>query len=541
MSDIELNRELMLSDFKSAEIKNRRDFQRGKDNATSEYIYENQKIDASNIVDIFYTNRECRAISVQKKTKIGADGLMLQIAKLMTTHSDDNFAIDPENIRIITGMSNKKWESDMIDKAPNCLKDKIFHHGQLKNSNLKKIKNALIIVDEIDSGDGEGQVLHNILKKYKLLNAKRWVKRNVRFIFISATMIRELYDTYQWGKLHEMYTMTIPDSYIGHSEFLSLGIVKEFYSLLDEEGINKWIDEDIISYYGNDYRVHFVRVDPKKKNITKIEKVCREKGISFRKHISESPLTKEEEDEFFNEEIQNHIVVAIKGYYRRASLIPNKWKLHIGATHELYTKKVDFSVQIQGLMGRLTGYWKDDIINGHKTGPHRTSIEAIEQYEKVYNDPFGKGVYNTRGFSKEITDTMSKISMDDTMLSHKNIKHIVPVELPVVVSNTFERGYSVFRTQDENEAFAKTVGAKRKTSYKLDKDGFMICSTSTRGVHSLQEVLDIATNANIGSNMDKKLEQLSVGEYCHRRYACYETPGDLSSKRFVTIWVRRIQ
>ena len=39
---------------------------------------------------------------------------------------------------------------------------------------------------------------------------------NNRFVFISATIIKELYDLYSWGTLHESYNMTIPKSYIGH-------------------------------------------------------------------------------------------------------------------------------------------------------------------------------------------------------------------------------------------------------------------------------------------------------------------------------------
>jgi len=73
-------------------------------------------------------------------------------------------------------------------------------------------------------------------------------------------------------------------------------------------------------------------------------------------------------------------------------LIPNSWKLKIGAVHELYTKIANISVQIQGLPGRMTGYWKHIIENGHKTGPYRTSIDAIKDYEKIIQDPLNNNV-----------------------------------------------------------------------------------------------------------------------------------------------------
>ena len=72
------------------------------------------------------------------------DGLMIEIAKILTTHSDDDFIINYENVRFITGMSNRSWQEDFKDKVPRCFNNKIFHHGQLQHSNLKNLKNGLI-------------------------------------------------------------------------------------------------------------------------------------------------------------------------------------------------------------------------------------------------------------------------------------------------------------------------------------------------------------------------------------------------------------
>lgn len=151
---ISARREFVLQSYKSAEAENYIRFLEGDDTATEKYIYPNQLEDANNIVDKFYKNNR-HVISIQKKTKVGADGLMIEISKLLTTHNDDNFVVNPINVRIITGMSNAGWEKDMIEKAPTCFKDKIFHHGKLSKSDLMKMKNGLIIIDEIDSGDKE--------------------------------------------------------------------------------------------------------------------------------------------------------------------------------------------------------------------------------------------------------------------------------------------------------------------------------------------------------------------------------------------------
>ncbi|NDB85084.1 MAG: hypothetical protein EB127_20640, partial [Alphaproteobacteria bacterium] len=415
-------RESVLQAYNSARAENHLRFLEGDDKATSEYIFPNQIEDAHNIVDKFYKHNR-RVISIQKKTKVGADGLMIEIAKLLTTHIDDNFVVNPADVRIITGMSNAGWEKDMIDKAPICFKDKIFHHGKLERAGIKLITkdeltgvtNGLFIIDEIDSGDKPEQKLQTILKEAGVLDVNHMEEHNNRFVFISATMIKELYDLYRWGELHELYKMTIPSSYIGHKDFLEKGIVKEFYAINTQEAAEKWIQEDILDHYKSscmckkcnpekksekkDFRVHLVRVNAKNVNI--VQNACIRQGVVFRNHTSTDRLSSDEIKEFFKEPLANHIVLGVKGFFRRANLIPNRWKLRIGATHELYTKIVDNNVQIQGLVGRMTGYWRDDIEGGHKTGPYRTSINAIKEYEKTYEDPFGVNSYQTAGFKKK--------------------------------------------------------------------------------------------------------------------------------------------
>lgn len=240
-------------------------------------------------------------------------------------------------------------------------------------------------------------------------------------------MIKELYDLYRWGDLHELYIMTIPPSYIGHIDLLNMGIIKEFYCINTIENACKWIKEDIIDNYNTDYRVHIVRVYGKTADV--IKNACTILNIQFRNHTSTDKLTNDEIKEFFKETLSNHIILAIKGFFRRANLIPNKWKLRIGATHELYTKVIDNNTLIQALPGRMTGYWRYHLENGHKTGPYRTSIQSIIEYEKIYLDPFGLNSYQTSSFKKK----KGKVSSTtiETMLSPHNVKNLTPIDLPI--------------------------------------------------------------------------------------------------------------
>lgn len=427
MSDIiAARREKVIKDYEAAEADNKAEFLSGNIKATEEYIFNNQKEDAFRVVYEFYKNKR-RVVSIAKKTKIGADGLMIEIAKLMTTHLDDDFVINYNNIRIITGMSNVDWQAEMIKKSPNFLKDKIYHHGQLKNSKLEELNNSLIIIDEIDTGDKEGQILHKTLEKAGILNIENMEKNNNYIVVISATILQQLYHLHQWGEKNAKISMTIPEKYIGHADFLEREIIKEFYSLKDEESIKKWIQEDILNYYENKYRVHIVRV--KDKNINLIENICKSYNIIFKNHIAEDKLDDDDWKELCEKDLpRSHVVVAVKGLYRRANYIPDKRKILIGAMHELHTEEPDNNVQIQGLVGRMTGYWKNIIDSGHKTGPYRTSIKSVIQYEEVCKDPFGSNSYHTSGLTKRKGKvTISKPSL----LAANNIDGLVPTDLPV--------------------------------------------------------------------------------------------------------------
>ena len=517
---IAARREDVLQAYNSATATNRRSFLEGDDKATAEYIFPNQREDATNIVNKMYKNNR-RVISIQKKTKVGADGLMIEIAKLLTTHIDDIFVINPANVRILTGMSNAGWEKDMIDKAPNCFKDKIFHHGKLSRAELLNIRNGLFIIDEIDTGDKEYQVLHTTLKEAGVLDVKHMEKHNNRFVFISATMIRELYDLYRWGELHELYKMSIPDSYFGHKDFLEKGILKEFYSLSSKEKADDWVQEDIITYYGTDYRVHLVRVTAKNANV--VQNACIRKGVAFINHTSTDRLSEDEIGEFFKEPLAQHIVLGVKGFFRRANLIPNRWKLRIGATHELYTKVVDNNVQIQGLTGRMTGYWREVIEGGHKTGPHRTSIDAIEEYEKTYLDPFGTNSYQTAGFKKK----KGKVSAHPTMLSSKHIQNLEAVELPVVKDEEVDINlYRIYSNEDDVRNVCKLLGY-HYVSTKDNSNGFKETSLNNKtSVVSLRDAVKKVPTA-YGTNNGVKTYRTY--------YPCYADVTIRESLRFVVI------
>lgn len=140
------NRQYVWNEYINAKIQNDENFENGDLRATEHYIYPNQKEDAKNIVDIFYNNKQIVAVSIIKRTKVGMDGLMIELAKNFCTHEDDEFMIHRDQIYIITGMSNLDWEKELKNKIPKCFQDSVYHHGKIHNLKHNNISNAVLII-----------------------------------------------------------------------------------------------------------------------------------------------------------------------------------------------------------------------------------------------------------------------------------------------------------------------------------------------------------------------------------------------------------
>jgi hypothetical protein len=422
---IAANREAVFDSFQAATSENRRRHLRGDVTAGGMYIYPNQTSDAHNIVNMFYMDDRL-VIGVKKKTKVGANGLMVAIATLMATHSDDDFVVNPENVRFITGMSNKKWEDELKKDVPTVFRDKIFHHGRLSEMNIVDIRDAIIFIDEIDSGSDDDQRLAGLLEASGILDINVMKMRNIRFLIISATNAREHYQALRWGEYYSEYKMTIPPNYIGHSDFLKRGIIEEYYAIRTIDDAIRWLKEDLINRYGNDYRVGIVRANSKGRDL--IHTACTALKVDFRDHTSVDRIPDAEFKEIFETTRSRHSIIAVKGLYRRANLIPNEWKLKVGPIHELYATNPDANVQTQGLVGRMTGYWKDKIDGGHKTGPYRTSIKVIKQAILSYDDPSAANPFQSRNFKK---DYEGKVQRNIPSLLHAdNIGGLDAVDSP---------------------------------------------------------------------------------------------------------------
>ena len=522
---IDADRQWVSKEYDACVAKNARNFVKGDVMAGKEYTYPNQKEDAFNIVNDFYTKPKLRVKSIMKRTKVGMDGLMIELLKTVCTHSDDDFVISPSNTAILTGMANKAWESGLKENMPGCFTGQIYHHGQLKSNNLddilKTFENGLIIIDEIDTGDGDKHKLFNCLKKHKLTNTNVLYEKNIRFVLVSATMKEQSLQLQRWDEgIHEVYKMTIPPNYITHQQLLDKGIIQEFYQINTLDSAQEWIDEDIIARYGDDFRVHVIRTN--KSSARFIQEAAYNNNIRFINHTSDERISYKDLNEIFNN-IDEHIIIGIKGFWRRANLIPNAWKAKLGAIMEYCGSDPACppDVQIQGLPGRLTGYWEDNMLNPEYVPPLiRTSVDAIEKYEAWFKAPYSviKG-YKTNGAKKTFVNPTAFEGVQET-----------PDEEPAKGV-----GLGDYRIYD-NEKTIKDVCkmlAYRFVKTTPNSDGFIPTSLNTvKKVHTLDEAINkVKSGYGTNKDNDEKVSNVTWRTY----YPCYVNKNDASTLRYVLI------
>ena len=509
------------SSFAAATARNERLYMEKNPNATEEYIFPNQWADATKIVELFYKTM-CLAVSVWKKTKVGADGVMLATIKRFATHPDDTFLVPINNIYIITAMSNTRWEKDMIAKAPSCLKEmgkiQICHHGKLKKAHFENLKNAVIIIDEMDVANKAGGVMHKKLQEARLLDAEYLKAHNIKLVLISATFQKEVFDLHQWGTLHQHVKMTIPDSYIGHKEFLEMGIIQEFYSLNTKEAAEKWVQEDVLGYK-DDHRVHIVRVDDKTTTLF-IKSACALKDVDCESYDSKGNLTPEKKTKYFERPLIKHVVLMIKGYLRRGELLNNDTKMRIGAVHEYYTIKPDYSVQVQGLTGRMTGHWRA-VFEGpdkHKVGPIRSSIKGVQEYLKCYDDPHGPNNYQSAGYQM-INGEVVKTT--PTIFSPRHVLNLPGAAAAAAAENP-AASYRIYSDEETTKAVFNILGYRYRSPEEKNAQGFYMTS-----LHHKREV------ASLENAIKRVPDAIKKGR---TYYPCYADTTNILTLKFVVIF-----
>lgn len=352
-------------------------------------IFENQEITASHIVNTF-KNRKIINIMVLAKTQSGKTGSMCATIKQYL--GDTSNLIPIENIYIITGLSSCEWKEQTKERMPESIQSRVFHRSELPNTfvdEIKDKKNALLFMDEIQVAAKKGQTIYKTFKNAGLLSKSKLYENDIKIIEFTATPDGTLYDLMKWKDASIKILADPGDGYISSYDLLQMGRVKQYKELCGYNKETGEIDEDVfkniqeiksdIDKYSNPL-YHVIRTkNGQQQDITilNFKKIFNSETYDFIKYDRESDI--EDINKTLIIQPEKHTFIFIKEMLRCAKTLKKKF---IGILYDRYSKTLDDTTILQGLVGRDTGY------DNNRVSICYTNINSIERYEELWKSNF---------------------------------------------------------------------------------------------------------------------------------------------------------
>ena len=345
-------------------------------------IFDNQLMTALKICKAFQKPQVSLVMTVAP-TQSGKTGTMLGLIKALYSFSDYS-PPNPDNIWIITGLSDCSWKSQTTARMPEFLQRHVLHRQDLVGEFQETIKtmcDALIIIDEAQIACKIGQTLHKVFAKGGLLNLKQIAERNIRIVMFTATPSGLRQEINAWGKHCEMVMMDTPATYISPMNLIERN---QIFECKDIGGVNKFgelrlpikeltknlkeLQQVVVSYPDASY--HLIRIhkgimgDAAIENVIEVFKST-DYDIEFRRYFG-SPVIKSKDtrecirkmnpiigdiNRVLSKQPTKHTIIFIKERLRCAKTLVKKY---IGLEYERYSGAKNDEVSIQGI--RATGY-----------------------------------------------------------------------------------------------------------------------------------------------------------------------------------------
>ena len=439
-------------------------------------IYPHQTKVAKDIVGGYDGGKLVHSIVVSP-TQSGKTGIIFETVRYFIQDTD----IPIKNIYIITGHSSVEWKKQTKERLPKKLQARVFHRSDLNSdfySDIERKKNVLIILDEIQIASAKDQTIHKVFDALNFMNLETLLKRDVKFIEITATPNGCIYDLMKWGpEFSCKIIVEPPEPYTSCFKLLDTGRVKQYADLCDDIVVDKKIVKAIDNvkelkitiddFYGDDYRFHFIRTkaaeaqDKTKNNFKQVfgDDV---KIIEFDMENKESDI-----NNIVTDQPDQHTFVFIKEKLRCAKTIENK-KI-VGVYYERYTNTLpDDDVMIQGMLGRATGY------NDNGDSIIYTNIDSIEKYRTLLLSKFDDMTVNW--LSSSTHKVANKIRTKNFFNTPDNVKGFKVVEYDLATETTEEKRSRIAAQKQEREhkksekELAKTEKLRLKQEKEKEKE-----------------------------------------------------------------------
>jgi hypothetical protein len=344
-------------------------------------IHKNQTDIAKQIVEVFKQGSVINTMVISP-TQSGKTGIICETIRYFISETN----IDYKNIYIITGLSSVEWKQQTKNRLPEKFRKRVFHRNDLTATfykDIEKKKNVLIILDEIQIATSKNQTIHKVFDELNYMNLTTLLKKDVKFLEITATPNGSIYDLMKWGdKFSHKIIVQPPEQYTSCFKLLEEERVKEYMNLCDDSDSLDNIKElkETIEEFYEEPRFHLIRTKPSElQDVTKdnFKKIfgndC--KIIEFDNESEEIDI-----NNIINKSPEIHTFIFIKEKLRCAKTIENKNL--VGVYYERCTIKPEDDVVIQGMLGRATGY------NDNGDSIIYTHVESINKYKELIESNF---------------------------------------------------------------------------------------------------------------------------------------------------------
>jgi hypothetical protein len=331
-------------------------------------VHDNQKDYAQQAFRAFLSG--VSLVSLVASCQMGKTGAALYLMKLMTTHPDDEVMIHPDNVFMISAMSDKDWKSQTKKRVLPCFQPRVWHRNDLSLM-LRTIRGkhgCLIVIDECHYGNEKEQTLHKILKESGIWDIDYMRSHNIKILCMSATPGHVLVDAQNWGDDHHK-TIVAADTDGSYTSFRHL--LDEGRVIAADLAKPPQVVEvlDAIAARWDSPKYHIVRASEKTLEKGCVKDRLVERGFHWTMHNSQDRIRNIEK--MLGNAPSAHHFIFIKGFWRAAKTLDDS---HIGVCYE---GSKDYSACVQGLAGRLLGYGRQ---RGSQAPLLYCHVRAIQEY-----------------------------------------------------------------------------------------------------------------------------------------------------------------
>lgn len=478
------------------------------DQCVSGKIHDNEDVVGKQICDKFRENLDISMILVVALTQSGKTGSMYCTMK----HCIQCDVVPVQNIYVITGLSSKDWKADTIARFPKIIRDNVYHLPDISRSFIKNIneqRNVLIIMDEIQIASKTNQQIYKTFMTSGLFNKQNMYEKDIKIVEFSATPDGVLYDAMKWDSGFSLIVAQPGEGYTSAFDLYNSGRVKEYKDLGDERYGVENIEEikvDITNHFADSKKYHIIRTHKGNSQIDLITNFKKIFGDQYA-YIAYGQENKTDINIMLRDEPQCHTFVFIKEMFRCSKVLEKK---HIGICYERMSKNPDYSVIMQSVLGRCTGYGDtgNTIIY--------TCCDAIIAYKKLWDSGFtdmsvdwkskttkiekGVLVSNCNSFNIIPIDESQRkknTSIKDKTIMCKKFKNVTGTD-PLKSANAFfkeyvkKEGSRSMGPRERGTTIQKQIGDKTCTFYQS-------CSGKNKKIRTVSEIKQIS-RLGLGNN-----------------------------------------